>query len=65
MRLRVISNYGEIERLVADKASPEIVKSKLRSVDWQGFHQGVIQRLSRNRRYRVLKILRAKRRCCH
>ena len=44
MRLRVISDYGEIERIVAEEATPEIVKNTMRSLDLQGFHQVVLDR---------------------
>jgi hypothetical protein len=44
MKLRVISDYGRTERLVADEATPEIVVSTMHSLDWRGFHQVVLER---------------------
>ncbi len=44
MRLRVISDYGEAERVAADEATPEIVKSTMRSLNWKRFHQVVLER---------------------
>jgi hypothetical protein len=43
MLLRVISNYGEIEKVVTQAATPEIVKATMRSIDWNGFHQVVLE----------------------
>ena len=44
MRLRVLSNYGETERVVTDQATAEAVESTMSSLDWQGFHQVVLER---------------------
>jgi hypothetical protein len=44
MRLRVLSNYGETERAVTDQATAETVESTMSSLDWQGFHQVVLER---------------------
>ncbi|MDW3196917.1 MAG: hypothetical protein R8G66_31360 [Cytophagales bacterium] len=43
MQLRVISNYGAYEMLVSDSVSLEQVRSKMVDLDWNSFHQVVLE----------------------
>ena len=43
MRLTVISAYGARETIVSEQATPEIVEATIRSVNWSGFHQVVLE----------------------
>ena len=42
MRLRVFSDYGASEQVVTEDATPETVKNTMNSVNWQEFHQIVL-----------------------
>lgn len=44
MRLRILSDYGARERVVSEDATPEIIESTMNSLDWEGFHQVVLER---------------------
>jgi hypothetical protein len=39
MRLEVISNYGATTTVISDRATPELIKETMASLDWQQFHQ--------------------------
>ena len=43
MRLTILSDYGASEKLVSEEATAEIVEAAIRSLDWSGFHQVVLQ----------------------
>lgn len=43
-RLRVISDYGQAERIVTEEPTEEDIRSLMNSLDWNEFHQVVIDR---------------------
>ena len=46
MKLRVLSNYGENEQVVTEDATPEIIQKTVHSLNWQEFHQVLLERSS-------------------
>lgn len=44
MELRVISDYGSVERIVTPNATAEAISELMASLDWYGFHQVVLTR---------------------
>ncbi|MEM7249217.1 MAG: hypothetical protein AAF533_28135 [Acidobacteriota bacterium] len=45
MKLRVLSDYGAEERVVSEEATVALVRSTMRDLDWQGFHQVVLEKV--------------------
>ncbi|MCU0836864.1 MAG: hypothetical protein MUC77_20925 [Chromatiaceae bacterium] len=39
MRLEVTSDYGATTTEISDRATPELIKETMASLDWQRFHQ--------------------------
>lgn len=48
MKLRVISDHGSTEFVVADEVTPELVRSTVESLDWNQFHQVVLEQSNGN-----------------
>ena len=46
MKLTVLSNYGETEKTVSDSTTIEQVKNIMKSLDWQDFHQVVLEQVN-------------------
>lgn len=44
MKLTVISDYGEVERVISHDADPDLVAKTIEGLDWSGFHQVVLER---------------------
>jgi hypothetical protein len=42
MELSVISNYGQTMEIIAEEATPALVRQTMRSLDWHGFHQVIL-----------------------
>ncbi|MCC5939107.1 MAG: hypothetical protein JJU34_17645 [Lunatimonas sp.] len=44
MKLILIANFGETESVIAEEATLAEVEALMDSLDWQNFHQVVLQR---------------------
>lgn len=44
MRLEVISDYGATTTEISNRATPELIKETMASLDWQRFHQVVLSK---------------------
>jgi hypothetical protein len=44
MRLEVISEYGARTTELSDRATPELIKETMASLDWQQFHQVLLSK---------------------
>lgn len=44
MKLRLISDYGADEHLVASEATPEVAKDTIQNLDWHRFHQVIAEK---------------------
>ena len=43
MKLRLISDYGTNESLVANEVTPKIAEDTIKNLDWHRFHQVIAE----------------------
>ena len=43
MKLVVYSNYGSSQKTISDSADEKVVVNTMKSLDWKGFHQVVLE----------------------
>ncbi|NOQ36125.1 MAG: hypothetical protein GQ569_09555 [Methylococcaceae bacterium] len=48
MKLYIISDYGKQIRTISDKAMDENINETMHSLDWQGFHQVILEQSKGN-----------------
>ena len=46
MKLWALSNYGETEQLISNRANEALIKSSINSLNWKEFHQVILEKSS-------------------